>query len=68
MLINDYMAAIKLSPAKVRNIRKLYATGTYTHLQLSKIYKVSRGHITKVINDKRWSIKNYPNGEERQSS
>ena len=54
------MGAIKLSVEKVRNIRKLLATGNYTHLQLSKKYKVSRGHITKIANKMRWDEKNYP--------
>ena len=54
------MATIKLSVEKVRNIRKLYSTGNWTHLRLSKRYKVSRGHITKVINKMRWDEKNYP--------
>jgi Mor family transcriptional regulator len=54
------MSKIKLSVEKVRNIRKLYATGNWTHLMISKKYKVSRGHITKVINKMRWDEKNYP--------
>jgi hypothetical protein len=54
------MGAIKLSVEKVRNIRKLLRTGNYTHLSLSKRYKVSRGHITKIANKMRWDEKNYP--------
>jgi hypothetical protein len=54
------MGAIKLSVEKVRNIRKLYATGNWTHKMLSVRYKCSRGHITKVINQMRWDEKNYP--------
>ena len=54
------MGAIKLSVEKVRNIRKLLATGNYTHLSLSIRYKVSRGHITKIANQMRWDEKNYP--------
>jgi hypothetical protein len=54
------MATIKLSVEKVRNIRKLLSTGNYTHLSLSKRYKVSRGHITKIANQMRWDEKNYP--------
>ena len=54
------MGAIKLSVEKVRNIRKLLKTGNYTHLSLSKRYKVSRGHITKIANKMRWDEKNYP--------
>ena len=54
------MGAIKLSVEKVRNIRKLLATGNYTHLSLSKIFFVSRGHITKIANQMRWDEKIYP--------
>jgi NifB/MoaA-like Fe-S oxidoreductase len=54
------MSKIKLSVEKVRNIRRLYKTGFWTHLMISKRYKVSRGHITKVINKMRWDEKNYP--------
>lgn len=63
------MGKIKLSVPKVRNIRKLYKTGNWTHLMLSKRYKVSRGHITKVINKMRWDDKHYPelrNGGEKE--
>jgi hypothetical protein len=54
------MGAIKLSVEKVRNIRKLLATGNHTHLSLSIRYKVSRGHITKIANQMRWDERNYP--------
>jgi hypothetical protein len=55
------MATIKLSVEKVRNIRKLLATGNYTDLEISKRYKVSRGHICKVKNKMRWKPEHYPN-------
>jgi hypothetical protein len=54
------MGAIKLSVEKVRNIRKLLATGNYTHKTISIKYRVSRGHITKIANKMRWDEKNYP--------
>ena len=54
------MKYIKLSVEKVRNIRKLLATGKNTHLSLSKIFFVSRGHITKIANQMRWDEKIYP--------
>lgn len=63
------MGKIKLTIPKVRNIRKLYKTGNWTHLMLSKRYGVSRGHITKVINKMRWDEKNYPelrNGSKKE--
>ena len=54
------MGQIKLSIEKVRNIRKLYKTGNWTHEMLSKRYKCSRGHVTKVINQMRWDESKYP--------
>lgn len=54
------MATIKLGVEKVRNIRKLLATGNFTHLQISKKYGVSRGHITKIHNKMRWKPEQYP--------
>ena len=54
------MGQIKLSIEKVRNIRKLYQTGNWTHEMLSKRYKCSRGHVTKVINQMRWDESKYP--------
>lgn len=54
------MGQIKLSIEKVRNIRKLYQTGNWTHEMLSKRYKCSRGHVTKIINQIRWSENKYP--------
>jgi len=54
------MATIKLGVEKVRNIRRLLQTGNYTHLQISKRYNVSRGHITKIKNKMRWKPEHYP--------
>ena len=54
------MATIKLSKTKVKNIRTLYKEGGWTHLKLSLRFKCYRGHITKVINYKRWSLEHYP--------
>jgi Mor family transcriptional regulator len=54
------MSKIKLTPAKVNNIRNLYRSGNWTHEELSKRYNCSRGHITKVINNKRWNENDYP--------
>jgi hypothetical protein len=54
------MATIKLSVEKVRNIRKLLATGNYSHKTISIKYRVSRGHITKIANQMRWDEKKYP--------
>jgi hypothetical protein len=54
------MAVLKLSKEKVRNLRALWQSGQYTHEQIAKKYKISRGHATKVINGKRWNKENYP--------
>jgi len=54
------MATIKMTVTKVRNIRNLYRTGNWTHEQLAKRYDCTRGHITKIINNKRWDETKYP--------
>jgi hypothetical protein len=54
------MGTIKLTITKVRNIRNLYRSGNFNHQQLADKFKVSRGHITKVINNKRWDSTKYP--------
>lgn len=53
------MATIKMTLAKVRNIRNLYRTGNWTHKQLAERYNCSRGHITKIVNQKRWDETKY---------
>jgi Mor family transcriptional regulator len=53
------MSIIKLSKTKAEHIRNLYLQGGWTHLSLSKKFKCSRGHITKIINDKRWRRETY---------
>ena len=54
------MATIKMTITKVRNIRNLYRSGNYTHEQLAKRYNLSRAHVTKIINNKRWDGTKYP--------
>ena len=45
---------VKLDKYDVMRIRDRFETGLYTHTELAKEYGVSRGHITKIINHKRW--------------
>lgn len=57
------MSIIKLSKCKSRNIRKLYFEDGLTHEIIAKKYKVSRGHITKIINNQRWNTEKYTDDE-----
>lgn len=57
------MSIIKLSKCKSQNIRKLYFVDGLTHEVIAKKYKVSRGHITKIINNQRWDKNKYNDGE-----
>jgi DNA invertase Pin-like site-specific DNA recombinase len=45
---------IKLDKADVEGIKKLLFYTKMTHQEIANIYKVSRGHITKIKNEKRW--------------
>jgi len=44
----------KLNPAKVSAIRELHETGNYTHLELSKMFHISKSVITQVVNGRTW--------------
>ena len=45
----------KLSPDEVIELRKMYATGKYTHKDLAEIFKVNQSNISKIINGKTFS-------------
>ena len=45
---------VKLTEAQVLEIRKLYATGEYSHNDLGKKYNVHRTNIYRIINRKTW--------------
>lgn len=45
----------KLTPEKVTQIRELYATGNYTHVQLGGMFDVSDATISLVISRKHWA-------------
>jgi predicted XRE-type DNA-binding protein len=49
------MGRIKLSFNDVIAIKKLVEETNLTHKEIAKIYGVSRGHITKIKNHKRWN-------------
>lgn len=44
----------KLNPKKVRNIRKLYATGNWTITALAKKYKITIPHCSGIIHSRIW--------------
>ena len=45
---------VKLDRADVLEIKKLLETKTMTDKQIALLFNVSRGHITKIKNKKRW--------------
>ena len=47
---------IKLDKNDVNNIKELLDKNLYTHQEIANMFGVSRGHITKIKNKKRWSI------------
>jgi DNA-binding MarR family transcriptional regulator len=42
----------KLSPAQVRKLRKLYASGSYTTLVLAERFGVSQTTVSNILNGK----------------
>lgn len=44
----------KLTAAKVREIRELYATGKYSHRELGRIFGVDGSNITRAVNGQHW--------------
>jgi hypothetical protein len=46
----------KLSVTDVREIRQMYAAGGWTHRQLSELYSVSAGTISKITLGDRWQF------------
>ena len=45
----------KLTPAKVRNIRAKYATGTFTQKDLAQQYGISAPAMNLLLNGKTWA-------------
>ncbi len=46
----------KLTKIDVLEIRKLYATGNYTHTKLGKLFSVDRKNISCIVNNKTWLL------------
>jgi hypothetical protein len=44
----------KITDEQVQEIRRRYATGVATQQQLAEHYKISRGHISKIIRAAVW--------------
>lgn len=49
------MPVIKLDKWDVNNIKLLMEQTQLTDKEIAEIYSVSRGHITKIRNKKRWN-------------
>ena len=47
---------VKLDKHDVKNIRELLDKNIHTHQEIADMFGVTRGHITKIKNKKRWSI------------
>lgn len=45
---------VKLDKREVKAIRRLLDMNLFTHAEIAKQFNVSRGHITKIKNKKRW--------------
>ncbi len=43
-----------LKNEQIKKIRKFYKTGKYLQKDLAKMYKISKPHISDIINRKRW--------------
>ena len=47
---------VKLDKNEVRIIKELLQKNICTHNEIANMFGVTRGHITKIKNKKRWSI------------
>lgn len=50
----EKVASSKLTKAKILKIRKMYASGQYTHASLGSMFRVGRRTIGDIINKKSW--------------
>jgi DNA invertase Pin-like site-specific DNA recombinase len=46
---------VKLDKNEVKAIREILEQKIYTHQEIANMFGVTRGHITKIKNKKRWS-------------
>ena len=51
---SDHPSIAKLSWAKVRMLRKRYASGCVSQRALAKEFSVAQGHVNRIIKNKRW--------------
>lgn len=45
----------KLTDAKVRDIRNMYATGRYSQQELADSFDICQSHVSALVKGKRWS-------------
>lgn len=45
----------KLTDADVQEIRRQYATGTISQVELGRRYNVAQGHISEIVLGKQWT-------------
>lgn len=57
---------VKLCKHQVSHIKRLLEDTDLTHQEIANMFNVTRGHITKIKNNKRWNII-YNNGRENQT-
>lgn len=55
---------VKLDKNDIKAIRRILEQKIYTHQEIANMFGVTRGHITKIKNKKRW---NTIYGEETKS-
>jgi DNA invertase Pin-like site-specific DNA recombinase len=46
---------VKLDKNEVKAIRELLEQNSHTHKEIADMFGVSRGHITKIKNKRRWN-------------
>jgi DNA invertase Pin-like site-specific DNA recombinase len=46
---------VKLDKNEVKAIREILEQNRYTHQEIANMFGVTRGHITKIKNKKRWN-------------
>jgi len=49
----EYHGCTKLSTRVIEKLRKMYATGNYTHRGLAKIFDISKSQVSSIVNFKK---------------
>jgi hypothetical protein len=52
----------KLTQSDVNEIRKLYATGKYSHRKLGEMFEVSHGNVGKIVRNQLWKSSHMAEG------